>query len=85
MPLTPAETMFSSAVTCPALSPSYLPAAVVSFTPCFSASFSAPSRILTKKGGLVSVLVIRPTFTSPPSFPEEPEPEPHPVSARHTR
>jgi hypothetical protein len=59
MVLAPAATMFSIAVTWPALSPSVLPAAVISLAPSFLASAWAPSFIFTKKG-LVSVLVIRP-------------------------
>src|SRR5512133_945568 len=64
MPFTPALTIFSIAVTWPSLSPSKAPAAVRSVAPLALASASAPSFILTKKG-LVSVLVIRPTLTSP--------------------
>ena len=59
MAFTPAVIMFSTAVTWVALSPSNLPAAVMSFTPPFAAASSAPCFILTKNG-LVSVLVIRP-------------------------
>src|SRR6266700_3468267 len=70
MPLAPAATMFSMAVTWLALSPSNLPAAVISLAPLAWASFSAPSFILTKKG-LVSVLVMRPTMTWPPPDPPE--------------
>jgi hypothetical protein len=56
----PAVTMFSIAVTWPALSPSNLPAALMSLAPLALAASSAPSFILTKKG-FVSVFVIRPT------------------------
>src|SRR5882762_2871728 len=52
--------VFSMAVTWLALSPSNLPAPVMSFAPSFFAAAWAPSFILTKNG-LVSVLVIRPT------------------------
>src|SRR6266498_509640 len=45
-----------------ALSPSNLPAAVSSLAPLAAASLEAPSFILTKNG-LVSVLVISPTWT----------------------
>jgi hypothetical protein len=62
--------MFSMAVTWLALSPSNLPAAVIRVTPSASASFCAPSFILTKNG-LVSVLVISPTLT----LSVEPEPD----------
>src|SRR5205823_14877128 len=62
-PLAPAEIRFSIAATWPSLSPSYLPAAVLSSMPSSSAFAWAPSRILTKKG-LVSVLVIRPTMSA---------------------
>ena len=55
----PAAIMFSIAVTWPALSPSFLPAAVSSCAPFGCAAACAPSFIFTKKG-LVSVLVIRP-------------------------
>ena len=71
MPLTPAATMFSIAVTWLALSPSNLPAADISVAPLALASFSAPSFILTKNG-LVSVLVISPTLI-PPELPPEDE------------
>lgn len=71
-------TMFSMAVTCPALSPSNLPAAVDSWAPFSLAAFSAPSFIFTKNG-LVSVLVIRPTLTLPESELDEPEPDPQAV------
>ena len=54
MVLAPAATMFSIAVTCPALSPSILPAAEMIFAPSLAASASAPSFIFTKKG-LLSV------------------------------
>src|SRR6266498_251693 len=64
MPLTPAATMFSMAVAWLALSPSNLPAAVSSLAPLAAASLAAPSFILTKNG-LVSVLVISPTWTWP--------------------
>jgi hypothetical protein len=65
------------------LSPSNLPAAVISCTPSAFAVFSAPSFIFTKNG-LVSVLVIRPTLTSPEPAPVEadPEPEPDPQAVR---
>src|SRR5450759_306032 len=69
MPLTPALTIFSIAVTWPALSPSYAPAAVSRLTSLVAASFAAPSFILTKKG-LVSVLVINPTLIWPAVPPE---------------
>jgi hypothetical protein len=46
----PAATMFSSAVTCPALSPSCLPAPVRSRAPARAAAASAPWRIITKNG-----------------------------------
>src|SRR5574343_235813 len=59
MVLAPAAIMFSIAVTCPALSPSALPAPVSSLAPLALAASWAPSFIFTKKG-LVSVLVIRP-------------------------
>ena len=59
MVLAPAAIMFSMAVTWPALSPSALPAPLMSLAPSFLASACAPSFIFTKKG-LVSVLVIRP-------------------------
>src|ERR1700712_5166278 len=55
----PAVIMFSMAVTCAALSPSCLPAAVSSFAPLDLAMSVAPSFIFTKNG-LVSVLVMRP-------------------------
>src|SRR3954470_3646522 len=55
----PVATMFSMAVTWLALSPSYRPAAVISFAPLALAAAVAPSRILTKNG-FVSVLVISP-------------------------
>ena len=61
MPLAPALTMFSRAVTWPALSPSLAPAPVSSLMPSSSALAWAPSFILTKNG-LVSVLVMRPTM-----------------------
>src|SRR3979411_1115491 len=64
MPLAPAVTIFSIAVTWLALSPSNLPAAVIRLAPLAVASLSAPSFILTKNG-LVSVLVISPTVTGP--------------------
>src|ERR1700759_4681924 len=91
MPLAPAATMLLIAVTWLALSPSYLPAAVISFTPSLDAAFWAPSFIFTKNG-LVSVLVIRPIVMSPlperPPPPEAPPPQaatPAPVvSARAT-
>src|SRR6266850_3838097 len=60
MALAPPDIMFSMAVTWLALSPSNLPAPVMSFAPSFFAAAWAPSFILTKNG-LVSVLVIRPT------------------------
>ena len=59
MVLAPAVTMFSMAVIWAAVSPSFLPEALISLAPSFLASACAPSFILTKKG-LVSVLVIRP-------------------------
>src|SRR3954471_14556296 len=62
MPFAPAATMLLIAVTWLALSPSYLPAAVISLTFSFAAAFCAPSFIFTKNG-FVSVLVIRPTVT----------------------
>src|SRR5689334_11390488 len=80
MPLTPAATMFSIAVTWLALSPSNLPAALVSVAPLADASFWAPSFILTKNG-LVSVLVIRPTFTLPEPLDDEPLEPPQAVIA----
>src|SRR6266516_3546682 len=61
IPLTPAATMFSMAVAWLALSPSNLPAAVSSLAPLAAAACAAPCFILTKKG-LVSVLVISPTW-----------------------
>jgi hypothetical protein len=83
MPFTPAATMFSTAVTCPALSPSNFPAAVDSWAPFSLAAFSAPSFIFTKNG-LVSVFVIRPTLTLPEPELVDPVPEPDPqaVSVR---
>src|ERR1700682_3719115 len=69
MPFTPAVTMFSMAVTWPALSPSNLPAAVMRSRPSSVALACAPSFIFTKKG-LVSVLVIRPTLTLVADEPE---------------
>jgi hypothetical protein len=68
MPLTPAATMFSIAVTWLSLSPSKRPDAVRSVAPCSSAAFCAPSFIFTKKG-FVSVLVMRPTLMAPPAAP----------------
>src|SRR5919108_529280 len=76
MPLTPPATMFSMAVTWLALSPSNLPAAVSRLGVLAWASFSAPSFILTKNG-LVSVLVMSPTWAWPP-----PPPPPPPLSLR---
>ena len=75
--------MFSIAVTWLALSPSNLPAAVISLTPLALASFSAPSFILTKNG-LVSVLVMSPTLMSELLLPPDDEPLelPQAVSAR---
>src|SRR5436190_12276483 len=70
MPLTPAATMFSIAVTWLALSPSNLPAADIRVAPLAFASLSAPSFILTKNG-LVSVFVIRPSLTSPELPPDD--------------
>jgi len=64
MPLAPALTMFSSAVTWPSLSPSLAPAPVISLTPSSVALAWAPSFIFTKNG-LVSVFVIRPTMIWP--------------------
>src|SRR4051812_14292190 len=64
MPLAPAEIMLLIAVTWLALSPSYLPAAVISLTPACDAAFWAPSFIFTKNG-LVSVFVISPTVMLP--------------------
>ena len=58
--LAPAVTMFSIAVTWPALSPSNLPAALISLAPLALAAASAPCFIFTKNG-LVSVFVMRPT------------------------
>ena len=66
MPLAPALTMFSRAVTWPALSPSLAPAPVNSLMPSSVALAWAPSFILTKNG-LVSVLVMRPTMIWPPA------------------
>ena len=62
--------MFSIAVTWLALSPSNLPAALISVAPLADASFCAPSFILTKNG-LVSVLVIRPTLIFPAELPPD--------------
>src|ERR1700742_3146534 len=91
MPFAPAATMLLIAVTWLALSPSYLPAAVISFAPSLDAAFWAPSFIFTKNG-FVSVFVIRPIVMSP--LPELPPPldeslpphaaAPAPVSARAT-
>src|SRR3954453_8609025 len=98
MPLAPAATMLLIAVTWLALSPSYLPAAVISFTPSSEAAFWAPCFIFTKNG-LVSVFVIRPIGMSlflpelplplppPPleeSLPQAATPMPPPVSASAT-
>src|SRR2546428_6860806 len=69
MPLAPAVTMFSIAVTWLALSPSNLPAAVSSFAPAALAAFCAPSFIFTKNG-FVSVFVTSPTTIWP--LPAEP-------------
>src|SRR4051812_12151586 len=83
IPFTPDATMFSIAVTWLALSPSNLPAALCSVAPLALASFSAPSFILTKNG-LVSVLVISPTLTSPDPPPDDvplDPPQPTMVSA----
>ena len=63
MPLAPAATRLSMASICASLSPSYLPAKVRNSTPISSALAFAPSRIFTKKG-LVLVLVIRPMMAS---------------------
>src|SRR2546426_734172 len=60
--LAPPEIMFSMAVTWVALSPSNLPAPVISVAPFFFAAFWAPSFIFTKKG-FTSVLVMSPTTT----------------------
>src|SRR5256886_10892462 len=60
--LAPPEIMFSIAVTWLALSPSNLPAPVISVAPFFFAAFWAPSFIFTKKG-FTSVLVMSPTTT----------------------
>src|SRR2546421_9404365 len=78
MPFTPAEIMLLIAVTWVALSPSYLPAAVMSFTPACVAAFCAPSFIFTKKG-FVSVFVMRPTamlllLAPPPPVLDDPPP-----------
>ena len=61
--LAPPLTMFSMAVTWLALSPSNLPAAVISLAPLAFAASMAPSFIFTKNG-LVSVFVMRPTTIS---------------------
>src|SRR3954451_10549600 len=78
MPFAPAATMLLIAVTWLALSPSYLPAAVISFTPSFAAAFLAPAFIFTKNG-FVSVFVIRPIvmlpLPEPPPPPEESPPQ----------
>jgi len=71
MPFAPAATMLLIAVTWLALSPSYLPAAVISFAPSLDAAFWAPSFIFTKNG-FVSVFVIRPIVMS--LLPEPPPP-----------
>ncbi len=81
IPFAPAATMFSMAVTWLALSPSNCPAAVRSLAPLASASFCAPSFILTKNG-LVSVFVIRPTTTWPP--PDDVEPPLPPQAAANS-
>src|ERR1700748_3501157 len=88
MPFAPAATMLLIAVTWLALSPSYLPAAVISFTPSFAAAFCAPAFIFRKKG-VVWVLVSRPFVMSllpePPPLDESLPPQaatPAPVSAR---
>src|SRR5438105_4201032 len=60
--LAPPEIMFSMAVTWVALSPSNLPAPVMSVAPFFFAAFWAPSFIFTKNG-FTSVLVMSPTTT----------------------
>src|SRR2546423_1876186 len=62
IPFTPPATMFSTAVTWPWLSPSNLPAPDCSLAPLAAASLVAPSFIFTKNG-LLSVLVISPTWT----------------------
>src|ERR1044072_1811628 len=80
-PFTPDATMVSTPVTCPALSPSNLPAAVDSSTPSSLAAFFAPSLIFTKNG-LVSVLVIRPTLTLPDPVLAVPDPDPEPQAVR---
>src|SRR4051794_26640731 len=70
-PFAPAEIKFSTAATCDSLSPSFLPANDCTAAPSPLAALSAPSFIFTKNG-LVSVLVIRPTFTplaAPPVAP----------------
>lgn len=81
MPFTPELTMFSMAVTWPALSPSNFPAALTSSTSLSFAACSAPSFIFTKNG-FVSVLVISPTLVPPPPDPPcAPEPQAVRVSA----
>src|SRR4051794_41433718 len=79
-PFAPAEIRLSTAATCDSLSPSFLPAKDWTEAPTDLAELSAPSFIFTKNG-LVSVLVIRPIFTSPPPPPPPPlEPLPPPLS-----
>src|SRR3954467_3189311 len=84
MPFAPAATMLLIAVTWLALSPSYLPAAVISFTPFSVAAFCAPTFILTKNG-FVSVFVISPivilSLPDPPPPADELEPPHEAVTA----
>src|SRR4051812_25934150 len=63
-PLAPKDIRFSIASTCASLSPSCLPAKLCNSTPCVLAAPWAPFLICTKNG-LVSVLVISPTTSSP--------------------
>src|SRR5438132_1319736 len=53
--LAPPEIMFSIAVTWVALSPSNLPAPVISVAPCFFAAFWAPSSIFTRRARPIRV------------------------------